>query len=180
MNVFVVGSGRCGMIAFDRACHHLVGFKSHYETKTEDILRRFKFPNYHIEVDSRLSWFIPRLAAMYPEAMFVHLLRNKRSVVDSFTSRAEISKSLQSFRMGPLRETGTWRQVGILYVETILATINSAMETIPNTCLWLDSENCYARDWDKFTDALGAERCEKGRDEFLTMHNKQGLVRKPR
>jgi len=180
MNVFVVGSGRCGTVTFSSACKHIVGFSSSHETRTDDMLRRFKFPNYHIEVDNRLSWFIPRLAAMYPDAMFVHILRNKRSVVDSFASRAETSEALQSFRLGPLRKTGTWKQVAILYVETVLATINSAMETIPNTCMWLDIETCYARDWDKFTDALGVERCTKGRDEFLTMQNKMGLVRKAR
>ena len=84
MNVFVVGSGRCGTMTFSRACSHITNFTSGHETSPG----RMYFPDNHIEVDSHLCWYLPLVVDRYPEAYWVHLQRrNLWMNVRSFIGR---------------------------------------------------------------------------------------------
>jgi len=49
---------------------------------------RVKYPDDHIEVDNRLSWFLGRLDRQYgDEAFYVHLRRDRQATAESFTRR---------------------------------------------------------------------------------------------
>lgn len=90
MNVFVVGTGRCGTTTLTRALQHASNFTVSHESKTKESLPdRLDFPPGHIEVDPRLSFFLPLLETTYADrpVLYVHLLRNQNAVVDSFVRR---------------------------------------------------------------------------------------------
>jgi hypothetical protein len=86
--VFVLSTGRCGSTTFAASCAHITNHTSGHETnwgRLGDV--RLDYPDDHIEIDNRLSWFLGSLAARYPDARYVHLLRERQSVVDSFLKR---------------------------------------------------------------------------------------------
>jgi hypothetical protein len=86
--VFVLSTGRCGSTTFAASCAHITNHTSGHETnwgRLGDV--RLDYPSDHIEVDNRLSWFLGSLAARYPDARYVHLLRDRQRVVDSFLKR---------------------------------------------------------------------------------------------
>ncbi len=86
MRVFVLCTGRCGSTAFARACRHAANYTAAHESglATGYTLR---YPDRHIEVDNRLSWFVGPLHERYPDAFYVHLLRNEEAVARSFAAR---------------------------------------------------------------------------------------------
>ena len=88
MRAFVLCTGRCGSTTFARACDHITNFSSGHETNIAAIDDRLRYPDQHIEVDSRLAWFLGELGATYPEAVvYVHLLRDDDAVVRSYMKR---------------------------------------------------------------------------------------------
>ena len=90
MNVFVLCTGRCGSAPFSKACGHITNFTSGHETRARFIgPERLAYPDNHIEVDSRLAWFLGRLDAKYADTPFyVHLTRDLEATARSFTKRA--------------------------------------------------------------------------------------------
>jgi hypothetical protein len=48
---------------------------------------RFAYPDDHIEVDNRLSWFTGELAERFPDARYVHLVRDPAATADSYLER---------------------------------------------------------------------------------------------
>lgn len=89
MNVFVLCTGRCGSVTFARACSHFTNFTSGHETRSHCTgVERLHYPERHIEVDNRLSWFLGRLERAYGnDAYYVHLTRDPEAVARSFTKR---------------------------------------------------------------------------------------------
>lgn len=86
--VFVVGTGRCGTTTFARACGHLDNWSAGHETNAKQLgADRFVYPRQHIEVDSRLSWFLGDLVDLYPRALYVHLYRDPEDTARSIASR---------------------------------------------------------------------------------------------
>ena len=49
--------------------------------------QRLEYPDNHIEVDNRLAWFLGVLGEKYPDARFVHLVRDREAVAQSFLKR---------------------------------------------------------------------------------------------
>ena len=91
MNVFVLNTGRCGSTTFVKACEHITNFTASHESRSSVVgPGRLDYPDDHIEVDNRLSWFLGRLDELYGDtAIYVHLRRNERDTVNSFASRIE-------------------------------------------------------------------------------------------
>lgn len=93
MNVFVVGTGRCGTLTFSRACQHMDNFTAqHHGAIGPSDLRPQWYEGYadnHIEVNPYLSWFLPVLVESYPDALFIHLRRHKEEVVNSWVRRGK-------------------------------------------------------------------------------------------
>jgi hypothetical protein len=88
MNVFVLSTGRCGSTTFARACSHIRNYSAAHESRIETLENRVEYPENHIEVDNRLSWFLGRLDARYgDEAFYVHLRRDREATAESFLRR---------------------------------------------------------------------------------------------
>lgn len=89
MNVFVLCTGRCGSVTFAKACSHFANFTSGHESLAHSIGdARLAYPQNHIEVDNRLSWFLGRLDRTYGrDAYYVHLTRDPEAVATSFSNR---------------------------------------------------------------------------------------------
>lgn len=96
MNVFVLCTGRTGSVSFTKACQHIDNFSASHESRVKFLgEERLNFPNNHIEVDNRLSWFLGKLGAKYGEkAFYVHLLRNEEATAASFMQRWALPGSI--------------------------------------------------------------------------------------
>lgn len=92
MNVFVLCTGRCGSMTFQRACAHLTNFTSSHESRVPLLGdSRLDYPENHIEIDNRLSWFLGRLDKKYGDsAYYVHLTRDPHVVAESWSRRFHI------------------------------------------------------------------------------------------
>lgn len=87
MRAFVLTTGRTGSTTFTRACSHARNYTSGHETNARNVQARLVYPDQHIEVDNRLVYFMGSLHNAYPEAFYVHLVRNPDEVVRSFRRR---------------------------------------------------------------------------------------------
>ncbi|MGH2934164.1 MAG: hypothetical protein ACRDL2_06570 [Gaiellaceae bacterium] len=88
MRVFVLTTGRSGSVTFAKACGHIANFSAAHESRA-DLLgeERFDYPDDHVEVDNRLSWFLGQLATRFPDARYAHLVRDPDAVARSFVAR---------------------------------------------------------------------------------------------
>ncbi len=92
MNVFVLCTGRCGSLSFARACGHMTNFTSSHESRVDRLGDdRLAYPDDHIEVDNRLSWFLGRLDRSFGDsAYYVHLTRDPAQVAASWARRFHV------------------------------------------------------------------------------------------
>lgn len=84
MRVFVVGTGRCGSVSFAVACKHITNFTAAHETDNYEMV----YPERHIEVNAMLRVPMPILMERYPDAWFVHLVRDRSACVPSLAALA--------------------------------------------------------------------------------------------
>jgi hypothetical protein len=130
VNVFVLGTGRCGTVTFARACEHIGGFTAGHETRARQIGdARFDYPADHIEVDNRLSWFLGGLGRRFDDdsTLYVHLTRDRSAVVESFERRwdsAFRASIIRAFGHGIVSRSVDWslderREVCGFYVDTV-------------------------------------------------------------
>lgn len=89
MNIFVLSTGRCASTTFAEACRHMTNYSAAHESRSTLLGdEHFNFPQNHIEVDNRLSWFLGWIDEIYGDkAYYVHLVRSKDSVAKSFNQR---------------------------------------------------------------------------------------------
>jgi len=100
MRIFVVGTGRCGTVTFSKATTHIKNYTSGHETNTSGLTNNnLKYPDNHIEIDHRMSYFIPILKTSYPNAYWVHLQRERTSCIHSLAKRQSLLK-FGSFHLG--------------------------------------------------------------------------------
>jgi len=93
MNIFVVGTGRCSTVTFNKACSHIINYTSSHETNTSGLLgNNFIYPDNHIEIDPRMSYFLPLLKNKYPNSFWVHLQRERNSCITSLSRRRSLIK----------------------------------------------------------------------------------------
>lgn len=88
MNVFVLGTGRCGTTTFAKACKHITNYTTGHEMLSRSLDGSILlYPDKHIEVDAHLSAFQGLLMNRYPDAFYVHLERKSEEVVESYIRR---------------------------------------------------------------------------------------------
>ncbi|MEE8601599.1 hypothetical protein [Euzebya tangerina] len=89
MRVFVLGAGRTGSTSLARACQHMTNYTAGHESHRDTLgPSRLDYPDNHIEVDNRLSWYLGRLYRTYgDQAAYVHLRRDPALVARSFVDR---------------------------------------------------------------------------------------------
>jgi hypothetical protein len=170
MNVFVLCTGRCGSETFARACRHMSNYTVAHEgqnpshhPEVRQPYHPLKYPDNHIEVDNRLSWFLGTLDKEYGKrAFYVHLLRNCEEVAGSLINRGKES-ILFSFAWGVLQHyhrayllTREQRQaIGVQYWQTVNDNIEFFLRDKPHKMtMWLhDIKRPFADFWE----AIGAE-----------------------
>jgi hypothetical protein len=86
VNVFVLCTGRCGSVTLSKACKHIKNYSTGHESRVSCLGdERVKYPNNHIEIDNRLTWFLPRLDSKFGDnAIYIHLKRDEEKVARSF------------------------------------------------------------------------------------------------
>ena len=135
MRVFVVGTGRCGTVTYSKACRHISNYTHGHESRMGEIAdNRLDYPPRHIEVDNRLSWYIPRILRLGWDVLFINLIRDIEETVNSFIKRHK-SPALIGWSIGVLYRGGNWtdgapRSVARDYVETIRAWVEHALRDV--------------------------------------------------
>lgn len=173
-NVFVLCTGRCGSVTFARACSHLTNYSVGHESRSGDIGdARMAYPNRHLEVDNRLSWFLGALDATHgQDALYVHLLRDAESVAQSFAARwgKGIIGAFNGGIVFPPRPSSERLAVCRFYVRTVTSNIETFLSDKPmKMTIWLeDALEDFPGFWERIQ---GEGNLEKGLDEFRVRHN---------
>lgn len=179
MRIFVLGTGRCGSVAFIKACSHIDNFTSAHESLARSTGKeRFEYPDDHIEADNRLSWFLGELDSKFgDEALYVHLKRDRDKTAHSFLRRFDRRGSIiHSFAEGimmTLPETINKEkrlEICYKYVDTIYANIDLFLKDkskVMNVQLEYIQEE-FSEFW-KYIGAQGD--LDKALAEFNTLHN---------
>lgn len=99
MRIFVTGTGRCGSVTFSQACRYVTNYTCGHETHTNKPtaaglrgdVANWQYPDNHIEVSPQLVIGIPLLRRRYPEAKWVHLVRQDRDAcARSLANRSDV------------------------------------------------------------------------------------------
>ena len=126
---------------------------------------RFAYPQFHIEADNRLCWFLGPLSDRFSEkeVLYVHLKRDFETTVDSFLHRLQNStyrsSIINAFAHGVLMKPGDWTpEEEIEVVRLFVSTIHSNIE------LFLAARNSITVEledggssFDLFLDEISAE-----------------------
>lgn len=182
MNVFVLGTGRCGSVTFSRACGHLSNYSCGHETLAKySGPSRFAYPGRHIEVDNRLSWFLGQLAARFEgkEVFYVHLRRDPTAVARSYLRRWDSDPTfrasiIRAFGHGLLKHTDDWlgeerMEVCRMYVNTVTSNVDDFLRGRPSMTMWLEEVDDT---FPVFLERINAEGdLEQARAEWRVAHN---------
>ena len=177
MRIFVIGTGRCGTMTFKKACNHIKNYTNAHEGNTgwkhKDNI--FDYPDNHIEIDCRLSYFLPILVEKYPDALYVHLQRERESCIESLSKR----KSLNHFSIFHLGKPKDMKEIASIYYDNTVNLINNYLYNVldknifnPQKFYHYKLENIqdgFIEIWDKIQ-AEGNR--EKALSELKIKHNK--------
>lgn len=92
MNIFVVGTGRCGTVTFSKAAAHCTNYSVGHETKAGRVAD-WHYPDNHIEVSSQLVIAIPLLRKRYPDAQWIHLVREREACSRSLARMTHVMRA---------------------------------------------------------------------------------------
>jgi hypothetical protein len=159
MNVFVLCTGRCGSVTFAHAARHIRNYRVGHETRMKQPGRqRVDYPDNHIEVDNRLSWFLGRLDAAYGDkAVYVHLRRDPEAVAASFNKRWHLGGSIMrgyadQIYAAPVRDPLAFCRD---YIETVSTNIELFLrDKTRKMDFWMERSDT---DWPAFWSLVGAE-----------------------
>lgn len=133
MNAFVLCTGRCGSLTVAKALGHATNYTVGHESRANRVVGRLRYPYQHIEVDNRLVWFLGELEARFPDAVWVHLAREREKVVESYTHRFNVRGGIMPafasgiLRRGPARPNERL-EIARLYVDTVNMNIAQFLE----------------------------------------------------
>jgi len=140
MNVFILSTGRCGSVTFSKACKYISNYSSGHEERSRLLGNdRIDFPKNHIEIDSRLCWFLGRLEKKYgDDAFYVHLKRDRKKVAESYDKRwFKITGIMDAYTRGIVMSEDRNLKYCYDYVDTVNENIeaflkNKSKKTIIN------------------------------------------------
>lgn len=158
MNVFVLCTGRSGSVAFSKACEAITNFSAAHESNWGKVGKaRLTYPDNHIEIDNRLSWFLGRLDKRYgDDAFYVHLIRNKEDTAKSFDKRWHGPQAIiRAYAAAILTTEDKTRDVCRDYWETVNANIRLFLKDKSNT-MKIHLEEIEEQ-FPTFWEAIGAE-----------------------
>lgn len=176
MRVFVTGTGRCGTVCFKTSCMHMTNYKVGHETWNG----LMEYPDQFIEINPQFRHCLYHLIRKYPDAYFVHLIRNKKDCVRSLVdlNKGEVVECYRTLYPTIIENTTReaaaqrfWEAENEL-IALQLQLANNAMtlhlETIKddwqNFWRWIEAEGDFqasANEWDTPKNT-SQERVEKG------------------
>lgn len=163
MRVFVLSTGRCGSTTLFKALSHTTNYTCAHESRSNRAQNRLDYPDRHIEVDNRLSWFLGSLHRRYPKDFYVWLRRDREAVVRSYMKRFGTQAGIMSaFARGiiqgsrPVSETRK-RTVAELYVDTVEDNIATFLAYVEPRQVVVEMDHSPQDDLERLWDAIGAE-----------------------
>ncbi len=175
MNVFVLSTGRCGSLTFNEACGHIVNFSSAHESRARILGdSHFEYPQNHIEIDNRLTWFLGRIDKKYgTEAYYVHLKRDENRTAASYAKRfgSGIIRGYTKGMMMGKHPKSKAMEVCLDYCKTVNSNIELFLKDKPHR-MTIHLETAQTQ-FVEFWDWIGAEgNIEPALAEWDTAHNK--------
>lgn len=148
--MFVVGTGRCGSVSFAVACQHITNFTAAHETDNYELV----YPDDHIEVNAMLRAPMAVLMDRYPNARWVHLIRERSACVPSLEALAhgEVVRCYGRINRTTIPEDH--RAEAEAYYDYENAAIAAMLERRESMTFRL--ENRF-QDWKRFWSWIGAE-----------------------
>lgn len=174
--VFVLSAGRAASTAFCSACKHITNFSAAHESSASlPFPERIDYPNQHIEIDNRLTWFLPHIEDKYGDnAIYVYLRRDKEKIARSYEERWHLNVSIvkafgHGVLMKPKISMSERLDVCRSYVDYVDAAI--LLHLKDKNAIYVDAENLQ-QDFRTFFDAINAQGdIEKCIQEFSAVHN---------
>jgi len=181
MRVFVVGTGRCGTCTFFQACKHISNFTTDHEGKSgQRDIGEWEYPDNHIEVAAHLAIAMGHLRLKYPEARWVHLIRNEENCVRSLVTNSQAPLDyfalhwLQAFQFNPVRCARVFYHLVNDNIRAMLPRGNYSMtiqlENIQNAWpefwSWIEASGTYSSSLDTWTRKYNSTY-QRGRDEWI-------------
>lgn len=126
MRVFVLTTGRSASTTFARACAHIDNYSVGHQSRWGKVGDgRLTYADHHIEVDNRMAWLLGRLDARYGnEAFYVHLVRDREAVAQSYCRRRLGRGSIiRAYSQGVLYRQDTTLEDCRDYYDTVNANI---------------------------------------------------------
>lgn len=166
MRVFVTGTGRCGTSTFYQACRHIPGFTAGHETKMGRIAD-WDYPDDHIEVASQLSIAIPILRERYPDAKWVHLIRDRDPCTNSLSRQ-----TWEAMECFDKQWFVRWHPMDLPEVSEAFYDIINALcrATMPEHAMTIRIETA-AEQWPAFCDYIGAPVVRESMDALQRIYN---------
>jgi len=160
MNVFVLCTGRCGSKTFSVACQHIMNYTAAHESRVKIMgPERLNYPEDHIEVDNRLSWFLGRLDGVYgDDAFYVHLMRRTQDTVESFRGRYNMG-IMRAYGKGIYPFQGDSRLISTAVCQDYIYTVTENIRLFlrDRTLKMPVFLETAKRDFKMFWDRIGAE-----------------------
>lgn len=156
-------------MTFSKACEHMTNYTSAHESAHESarlcaiggqgikgyLANPPDYPDNHVEIDNRLTWFLGSLNKAYPGAYYVHLIRKRADVVRSLEKRVNrfgVGGIIGAYGCGmlykkPREVQNEIREIAGHYYDTVNATIRDFQA---NTRIQMeDPKNMFTRFWAK-------------------------------
>lgn len=128
MKIIVLTAGRSGSYTLYKALKHVRNFTVGHDSGEGKIAaERCVVPANHIEIDTRMHWFLGRLGQLEtPDTQYVHLTRNQQAVAKSYNSRWYNAKGImQGYCQSILQldKTADNFEIALDMVQTVDANI---------------------------------------------------------
>jgi hypothetical protein len=162
VRVFVLCTGRCGSVTLAEALKPAANYTVGHETRWGQVLpHRIDFPDDHIEIDNRFAWLLGSLGERYPDALYVHLTRDRTKVAKSFNRRWS-NATMRGYRA--LTGLAEGLPTAVDYVEVVNGNIRHFLRDKDSLAVELGSDEDFRGLWLR----LGADG---DMDEALALWN---------
>jgi hypothetical protein len=173
VRIFCLGTGRSGTSSFYQAAKSLHGFTAGHESRA-GIVHDWTFPDQHVEVASQLVYGIPLLLRRYPDARWVHLVREREACV--FSLQRQCWESMTSFAQQWFlvdHPADVAKAAGEFYDRT-----NDLIEALcpPELTMRIRTEELAER-WPEFCEWIGADYDRELAAEALSHRYNPGVLR---
>ncbi len=164
-------------MTFAKACEHLTNYTTGHESRAGCIGdQRFSYPDQHIEVDSRLTWFLGELGLRFPEAFYVHLRRDQEATAKSICHKwggGQINFA-RAFGHAIVMHGSPWPEsqkldVSRFQVRTAVANIEEFLTNRRHWTVWLEEASTWVQPFLEYIKAKGDLHAAQA--EFAVRHN---------